>query len=345
MSDPMECKWAPNYEITLICKECKEYPANIIEDGATGDTICQSCGLVLGERMVDIRPEWRTFDGDDDSGVDPNRCGDAASSLLEGNQLDTAIAFSPGSAAGRGLARAHKKTIENATNKALLEAYSNISVYCESMGLTQTVSSVAKGYFKMAFVSKAVKGKDTVATIASCIFLACRRCGLARTFHEVMTITDCSKKELARTFKILSKLFQDDEAEKEAALKEAGASITQTGSLIMTSLGTAEAMIPRVCSQLGLDHKCQQISVKLMREIQRHETLGARSPNTIVGAVIYFVSHLVRDRRSCGAISDQCGAASETIRGAYRTLYEHREKLVDSEWVLNGMASLPQEAR
>lgn len=334
----MERKWAPNYEMTLICKECKEYPANIIEDGSTGDTICESCGLVLGERMIDTRPEWRTFDGDDDSGVDPNRCGDAASSLLEGSQLDTAIAFLPSSAAGRGLARAHKKNLQNATNKALLEAYTNISAYCESMELPLTVCNVTKGYFKKAFDSKAVKGKDNVATIASCIFLACRRCNVARTFHEVIVITKCSKKDLSRAFKILSKLFQDDEAEK------AGAPINQS---IMTSFGTAESMVPRVCSQLQLDHKCQKISVELMKEVQRQETLGARSPNTIAAAVIYFVSHLTRNRRSFGAVSNKCGAAPETIRGAYKTLYKHREELVNTEWFLNGMASLPkpQEAR
>lgn len=342
MSVPMEPKWAPSYEMILICKECKEYPANIIEDGCTGDTICGSCGLVLGERMIDTRPEWRTFAGDDDSGVDPNRCGDAASSLLEGNQLDTAIAFSPGLATGRELARAHKRTLHNTTNKVLLEVYSDISAYCESMRLTMIVCNATKEYFKRAFDSKAAKGKDNVAIIASCIFLACRRCGVARTFHEVMAITQCSKKDLSRTFKILSRLFQNDEAEKEAALKEAGAPIPQPEGLIMTSFGTAQSMIPRVCSQLQLDHKCQRISVELMKEVQRQETLGARSPGTIAAAIIYFVSHLIRSRKSFQVISDQCGVAPDTIRGAYKALYKQRATLVNPGWVQNGMASLPK---
>lgn len=342
MSDTMESKWIGNYEMILICKECKEHPANIIEDNCTGDTICGSCGLVLGERMIDTRPEWRTFAGDDDNGADPNRCGDAASSLLEGSQLDTTIAFTPSSAAGRDLARVHKKTQESATNKVLLAAYHDIGAYCESMGLTGIVSNTTKEYFKKAFDSKVARGKDNVAVIASCIFLACRHCGVARTFHEVMAITKCPKKELARTFKILSKSFQNEEAEKEAALVEAGAPITQSERPIATSSGTAQSMIPRICSQLQLSHKSEQIAGELMKEVLHRETLGARSPSTIAAAVIYLVSHLNDNGKTFEQISDQCGIVPGTIQRAYRTLYKQRAKLVDPEWVPGGIKSLPR---
>lgn len=336
-----ESKWVGNYAMVLVCKECKEYPANIVEDNVSGDTICSSCGLVLGEHMIDTRPEWRTFAGDDETGADPNRCGDAASSLLDGNQLDTAIAFLP-SSTGKVLARAHRSSHQNTTNKILLAAYSDIGAYCESMGLTGMVADATKEYFKKAFDSKTVRGRDNVTVIASCLFLACRRCDVARTFHEVMAITKCPKKELARTFKVLSKLFQNEEAGKEAALAKAGIPVAQSDGTIMTSGGTAQSIIPRICSNLQLSHRSQQIAVELMNEVQRQETLGGRTPNTKTAVVVYAVSHLNNDGRSLQAVSDQCGIAPSTVLRAYRTFYKQRTKLVNPERVLGGIDFLPK---
>lgn len=334
---PAETQWVADYTIVLICKECKEYPANIVEDNSSGDTICGSCGLVLGERMIDTRPEWRTFAGDEDSGADLNRCGDVASSLLEGSQLETSIAFNTNSAAGRDISRAQKKTHKNTTNKKLLEAYSDINAYCQSMSLTLIVSEATKEYFKKAYESKAVKGKDNTAIIATCIFLACRHCNVARTFNEVMAITNCSKKELSRTFTILSKLFQNEEAAAHAA---AGASTTQPQQNTARG-GTAQSMIPRICSHLQLDHRTQQIALELTKELQRLESLGARGPSTVAGAVIYLVSHLNNNPKTIASISRVCGTAPRTLMHAYKVLYKQRAQLVNPEWVLGGIRSLP----
>ena len=33
----------------------------LIEDYRAGDMICPECGLVIGDRSVDVRSEWRKF--------------------------------------------------------------------------------------------------------------------------------------------------------------------------------------------------------------------------------------------------------------------------------------------
>lgn len=34
-------------------------PPNLVEEFSSGDTVCGSCGRVLGERAIDTRSEWR----------------------------------------------------------------------------------------------------------------------------------------------------------------------------------------------------------------------------------------------------------------------------------------------
>ena len=43
-----------------IC--CAAHPdAALIEDYRAGDQICSECGLVVGDRVIDVGSEWRTF--------------------------------------------------------------------------------------------------------------------------------------------------------------------------------------------------------------------------------------------------------------------------------------------
>ena len=98
-----------NLNMQMICKECKEFPPNLVEEFSSGDMVCGSCGLVLGDRIVDTRSEWRTFANDDQGNDDPSRVGDAANPLLNGSQLSTTIAFGDGSGRSRDLQRAQNK--------------------------------------------------------------------------------------------------------------------------------------------------------------------------------------------------------------------------------------------
>lgn len=55
----------PNLNINLICPDCRISPPHIVEEFASGDLVCGDCGLVLGDRIIDTRSEWRTFANDE----------------------------------------------------------------------------------------------------------------------------------------------------------------------------------------------------------------------------------------------------------------------------------------
>ncbi|KAK6167028.1 hypothetical protein SNE40_021138 [Patella caerulea] len=56
---------------------CPEHPDTpLVEDHHAGDMICPECGLVVGDRVVDVGSEWRTFSNDKDA-KDASRVGAA----------------------------------------------------------------------------------------------------------------------------------------------------------------------------------------------------------------------------------------------------------------------------
>ncbi len=51
--------FGPDLAVRLICPDCRDPNPNIVEEFSSGDLVCGSCGLVLGDRVVDTRSEWR----------------------------------------------------------------------------------------------------------------------------------------------------------------------------------------------------------------------------------------------------------------------------------------------
>lgn len=213
---PKEEEWQQNLNVRMICRDCREDPPNLREDHASGDLICGDCGLVLEQRAIDTSSEWRTFSNDDQGSDDPSRVGDGPNALLNGAQLNTGIAFGDGNLRSKELHRAQNKTSHDKSNKSLLQAYKQIGALCDGWQLPNAVSDTAKHLFKDAEESRLFKGKSTEVMIAGCVFLACRRNNVPRSFREVMDLTKVSKKEIGKTFKLLEAFLMQKSKEKTA---------------------------------------------------------------------------------------------------------------------------------
>ncbi|TRM59272.1 transcription factor TFIIB repeat-domain-containing protein [Schizophyllum amplum] len=81
--------FGPDLAVRLICPECREPNPDIREEFGSGDLVCGMCGLVLGDRIIDTRSEWRTFANDE--GDDPRVSERPRTSPRGYEQLDTTI--------------------------------------------------------------------------------------------------------------------------------------------------------------------------------------------------------------------------------------------------------------
>ena len=54
-----ELSYGPDLAVRLICPDCRDPNPQIVEEFGSGDLVCGACGLVLGDRIVDTRSEWR----------------------------------------------------------------------------------------------------------------------------------------------------------------------------------------------------------------------------------------------------------------------------------------------
>ncbi|KAI9808956.1 MAG: transcription initiation factor IIB [Pycnora praestabilis] len=325
----------------LPCHECKEYPPNIVEEFASGDTVCGSCGLVLEGRLIDTRSEWRTFSNDDQGNDDPSRVGDAANPLLNGSQLATTISYGDGgSGRSRELYRAQNKSTHDKSTKTLLEAYKMVGAFCDAINVPKTASDTAKSYFKIVEDAKAFKGKSQEAIIAGCIFIACRQNNVPRTFREIFALTKVPKKEIGRTFKALEKFFESKNQEKMAKLVQTGGYVNPDEGYNTTTSTKAQELCVRYCSQLGLTQACSLVSQQLADRMSTVGALAGRSPLSAAAACIYMISYLLKQGKTAKEISAVAGVSDGTIRTAYKRLYQEKEKLIDPSWIENGKGDI-----
>lgn len=196
-------EWQENLNVHMVCPDCQEYPPNLVENFADGDTVCGSCGLVLDNRIVDTRSEWRTFANDEGGSDDPSRVGSAADPLYYGSQLETAIAWADGDKRARDLHRAHAKLETDTNNKTLREAYDRLGTYCANMSLPDNTLHIARETFKEVHDQKNFKGKNMTNTLAGCLFIAGRKTSNDRTFKAITNATGVSKKDIGRAFKAI----------------------------------------------------------------------------------------------------------------------------------------------
>lgn len=58
-------EYKEDLNVIFMCVECKEFLFNLIEEFLLGDMVCEFCGLVLGECIIDMCFEWWMFLNDD----------------------------------------------------------------------------------------------------------------------------------------------------------------------------------------------------------------------------------------------------------------------------------------
>ncbi|KAI0965688.1 cyclin-like protein [Xylaria arbuscula] len=330
-----EEQWQQNLNEIVTCPDCREFPPNLIEEFSSGDMVCASCGLVLGDRIIDTRSEWRTFANDDQNNDDPSRVGDSVNPLLNGSQLETNIAFDGKDARElqRLQSKAAKKNEKDSkqSNTALLAAYREISNFCDAMNISKTTQDAAKHIFKMTDDAKYFKGKSSEVIIAGCIFIACRQSNAPRTFREIFALTKVPKKEIGRTFKMLEKFLQDDKNKTFVRPMNDGV----PPSLSATN---ATELCARYCSGLRFtnNHLMARISSELCEKSSSVKDLAGRSPLSVAAACIYMISHLMGEGKSSKQIAAVAGVSDGTIKTAYRFLYQARDSLIEADWLAKG---------
>merc|ERR1719219_689724 len=281
---------------------CPHHPdAALIEDHRAGDQICSECGLVVGDRVIDVGSEWRTFSSEA-GGEDKSRVGGPENTLLGSCDLSTMIG--PGRMTGGSSSNMDTMAMYNNRNsrvsssdRTLLNAFRTIMNMADRINLPKTIVDRANQLFKMVSDGKFLKGRSNDAIAAACLYIACRQEGVPRTFKEIVAVSTVSKKEIGRCFKLILKAHDTS-----------------------VDLITTGDFMARFCGTLDLAREVQKAATHIAKSSVDFDLVPGRSPISVAAAAIYMASQASDDKRPQREIADIAGVADVTIRQSYKLM-------------------------
>lgn len=304
---------------------CPNHPNSLlVEDYRAGDMVCPDCGLVVGDRVVDVGSEWRTFSNDSNSN-DRCRVGGAENPLLDGTDLSTMVGTDRASGSGldlQGYARYQNRSSITGSDRSLLNAFREIQTMASRINLPKTIIDRANMLFKQVHDQKSLKGRSNDAISSACLYIACRQEGVPRTFKEICAISKIPKKEIGRCFKLILRTLEAN-----------------------VDLITSEDFMSRFCSNLVLPSTVQKAATRIAKKAVELDLVPGRSPVSVAAAAIYLASQASEEKfkKSQKDIGDIAGVADVTIRQSYRSLIARAAELFPPDFVFHTpIENLPQ---
>ncbi|MBA5942569.1 MAG: transcription initiation factor IIB [Methanophagales archaeon] len=279
------------------CPECCS--KNLIRDYEKAELFCKECGLIVAENIIDLGPEWRAFDSDQNSRR--TRVGAPMTYRIHDKGLSTQVT---GSLTGRGQQKLKKWQqriqIANASEKSFVFALSEIERMASVLKLPPNIREAASMLYRKAMKKDLIRGRSIESIAAAVLYISCRQYCVPRTMAEIGDISQVRVKEIRRTYRYLL---------RELDLKVIPVSPVD--------------FVPRFCSLLDLNGAIQSRAIEILKRATEDELTSGRGPIGLAAAAIYIAAILSGEHRTQKKVSDATGVTEVTIRTRYKELSEH----------------------
>ncbi len=283
------------------CPECES--VNLTYDEQKGEVICNDCGLVVEEKMVDTGQEAR---GNSEKGEKKGRGGAPLSMQKFDKGLTTNVGeisdiYRLDSSSTRKFLRLKKwqERVSTSIERNLRLAMAELRRVASFLSLPTVVRDESSRIYNFVLQRGLVRGRSMESVIASCIYAACRNYDIPRTLDEISNASDVERKEIGRTYRFI--------------IRKLGIKMTPSNP---------KDYISRFGSILHLSPKTQNNALKILKKAEVSELTSGRGPAGIAAAALYVSALLNNERKTQREVADVAGITEVTIRNRYKELLE-----------------------
>jgi len=283
------------------CPECGS--VNLTYDGQRGEIICNECGLVIEEKMVDTGQELH---GQFEKSEKKGRGGAPLSMQKFDRGLTTNIGeisdiYKLESGQTRKFLRLKKwqERVSTSIERNLRLAMAELRRVASFLNLPNVVKDEASRIYNFVLQRGIVRGRSMESVIAACIYAACRSYSIPRTLDEIANASDIERKEIGRTYRFI--------------MRKMGVKVKPS---------SPKDYISRFASILHLSPKTQNQALKILRKAEVSELTSGRGPAGISAAALYVSALLNDEKRTQREVADVAGITEVTIRNRYKELID-----------------------
>ncbi len=170
----------------MRCYSCNS--ESVFYDHYRGEFSCTRCGLVIFDRVLEARPEWRSKVGESQERADVGSGIDyTLHDLGMGSSFSLPNDVSPANRARLRRMRELQKRSRTIGwhERSLREAMIELDKICEDLSIPKGIKTEASIIYRRAKSKGLTSGRNLSQVLAAAIFLSCRLRGIARTEGEV----------------------------------------------------------------------------------------------------------------------------------------------------------------
>jgi len=289
------------------CPECGS--VNLTYDDQKGEIICNECGLIVEEKMVDTGQDLGgQFDKSDKKGR-----GGAPMSLqkfdkgLTTNVGEISDIYRLEAGQTRKFLRLKKwqERVSTSIERNLRLAMAELRRVASFLNLPSVVRDEASRVYNFVLQRGLVRGRSMESVIAACIYAACRSYNIPRTLDEIASASDVERKEIGRTYRFIVRKLK-----------------------IKITPSSPKDYISRFSSILHLSPKAQNEALKILKKADVSELTSGRGPAGVAAAALYVAALMNDEKKTQREVADVAGITEVTIRNRYKELID-RLKLED----------------
>ena len=286
------------------CPECDS--VNLTHDEQKGEIICNECGLIIEEKMVDTSQD---FGGQFDKSEKKGRGGAPMSMQKYDKGLTTNVGeisdiYKLEAGQTRKFLRLKKwqERVSTSIERNLRLAMAELRRVASFLSLPSVIRDEASRIYNYVLQRGLVRGRSMESVIAACIYAACRSYNIPRTLDEIAGASDVERKEIGRTYRFIVRKLK-----------------------IKVTPSSPKDYISRFASILHLTPKSQNDALKILKKAEIVELTSGRGPAGIAAAALYVASLLNDEKRTQREVADVAGITEVTIRNRYKELIDSLE--------------------
>jgi len=286
------------------CPECRS--TDLTYDDQKGELICNECGLIVEEKMVDTGQD---LGGQFDKAEKKGRGGAPISLQKFDKGLTTNVGeisdiYKLEAGQTRKFLRLKKwqERVSTSIERNLRLAMAELRRVSSFLSLPSVVKDEASRVYNFVLQRGLVRGRSMESVIAACIYAACRSYNIPRTLDEIAGASDVERKEIGRTYRFIVRKLK-----------------------IKVTPSSPKDYISRFSSILHLSPKTQNEALRILKRADITELTSGRGPAGIAAAALYVAALVNDEKKTQREVADVAGITEVTIRNRYKELIEKLE--------------------
>ena len=290
-----------------ICYRCKAHDS-YVTDFKSGEIVCQNCGLVLEERIIDDTYEKRNFGSENGGNKGESRVG-GPMKATEGNNLGSNIVIKDKNGYMKKM-----RGVNNTYNQSPIDrGFDEIDKYLGNKEISKILIEETKEIYSLVTKVKKMKGRNLKCMILAMYFCASKKNGLPRSFKEIADMFGIEEKKIKKAFNYIKNVSGYNLSPEK--LNE-----------------TVKSYIQRYNELKKEDVSFIKLATEIAFKINESCLLEGRNPKTITALSLLIASKLVKTK--CTNRKSVCeGNCSEnTLDNAYDKIKDFLDKIIPENY-------------